>query len=275
MPAATKANRRIGRLLEWGRLPDWQDRSRPGAPDLQKPRPILVFQHMPADRPGHLFDRLHADGIAWRILRLDLGEPIPDLRDFAALWVLGGPMDVWEEERLPWLVPEKTAIRRAVLDLGMPYFGVCLGHQLLADALGGHVGPAETPEIGVVDVRLNAEGRRHPLLETLPENAALLQWHLAEVQRPPDEAAILASSANCAVHALALGDRVLGLQSHIEIGLDTVEEWLISPDARAQLESNLGPDALPSFRAELQTHMPAMNRAADRLYERLIAAIGR
>ena len=63
--------------------------------------PILVFQHLPGDYPGHLFDLLRANDAPFQIARLDLGEPIPDLRSYAALWVLGGSMDVWEEEAYP------------------------------------------------------------------------------------------------------------------------------------------------------------------------------
>ena len=68
------------------------------------------------------------------------------------LWVMGGPMDVWDVVEHPWLVPEKAAIRKWVRDLERPYLGLCLGHQLLADALGGTCGPQRPPEIGVLDV---------------------------------------------------------------------------------------------------------------------------
>lgn len=242
---------------------------------MPKASPILVFQHMPADHPGYLFDRLRDDGMPFDILRLDHSEPIPDLAAYSALWVLGGPMDVWQEREHPWLIPEKRAIREAVLTYRMPYFGVCLGHQLLADALGGLVGQAERPEIGIVDVRLNDEGSDHPLLDTLPRTMELLQWHLAEVQSPPPGAEILASSDNCAIHGFCLGGRVLGLQSHIEVSMASVDEWLSSESARTQLEGHLGPGAVSSFRATVEAAMAGMNRATDRLYERLMAAITR
>lgn len=232
--------------------------------------PILVFQHMPADYPGYLFDRLRADGFPFQILRLDLGEPIPDLDQFSALWVLGGPMDVWEEDEHPWLVPEKLAIRDAVLVQKMPYFGVCLGHQLLAEALGGEVGPSKTPEMGVFDVDLSEDGTAHPLLEGLPTTLGLLQWHLAEVKRAPPGADVLASSENCPIHGLAYGNRVLGLQSHIEVSLATVREWLSSPKAIAQLEWHLGPGAAKAFEHEVAAHIQGINAAAGCLYDRLV-----
>jgi GMP synthase-like glutamine amidotransferase len=140
---------------------------------------------MPAGHPGIFQDLLRRDGVGWQALRLDLGESIPDLAGFAALWVMGGPQDVWEEEEHPWLRAEKAAIREAVRVRRMPFLGICLGHQLLADALGGMVGKAAAAEIGVHEVALAAGAAGHPLLAGLPACGPVLQWHRAEVRRPP------------------------------------------------------------------------------------------
>ncbi len=245
-----------------------------GVLQLAPTLPILVFQHMAADHPGYLFDLLDADNIPWRVVRLDLGELPPDLGGFSALWVLGGPMDVWEERDHPWLIEEKRAIREAVVDRAMPYFGVCLGHQLLAAALGGEVGPAARPEMGVFDVTINQHGQRHPLLAGLPSRLPLLQWHLAEVKRAPAGAKVLASSAHCPIHGITFGNHALGLQSHIEVSLATVREWLASSRAMTQLENHLGADAPQRFEKEATAHLADFNQAAKLLYGRLIASIG-
>ncbi|NJO36786.1 MAG: type 1 glutamine amidotransferase [Rhizobiales bacterium] len=182
-------------------------------------------------------------------------------------------MDAWQEQEHPWLVAEKWAIREAVLVRDMPYFGVCLGHQLLADALGGAVGPANHPEIGVIPVEMTAAGRRHPLLRDLPAMTDLLQWHLAEVKAVPADVEVLARSDVCAIHGISRGERVLGLQSHIEVSRATVREWLSLPPARAQLERHLGKAGASAFEADVERCMPAMNAAASRLYDRLLATI--
>jgi len=117
---------------------------------------ILVFQHHPLEHPGTFRDFLAADGIAWDVVRLDAGEAIPPLAGYAALVVMGGPQDVWEEDRFPWLVAEKAAIRDAVVAREIPYLGICLGHQLLAVALGGEVAAmAGKAEIGIGQVELS------------------------------------------------------------------------------------------------------------------------
>jgi GMP synthase-like glutamine amidotransferase len=224
-------------------------------------RRILVFQHMEAGHPGIFRDFLRQDGIAWRGVRLDLGEPIPDLAGFTALWVMGGPQDVWQEAEHPWLIAEKAAIREAVLGRAMPFLGFCLGHQLLAAALGGAVGPAATPEIGVYEIALADGAGGHRLLSGLPGRARFLQWHRAEVQRPPKGARVLAGSAQCAIQALAVGEHAFGLQCHAEVDAATLDEWLATPAAVADLNGRSGRTDRP---ASLPRRAPIWRRTTAR-----------
>lgn len=234
---------------------------------------ILVLQHIAIEHPGILRDFLRADGISWHPVELDEGEAIPPLDAFDALWVMGGPMDVWEEAAHPWLLAEKAVIREAVVERRMPYLGLCLGHQLLADALGGDVGPAATPEIGVLEVELSAAGRGSPLFAGFPERCRCLQWHSAEVRRAPDGAEVLASSPACAVQAMAFGHRAFSLQYHVEITGATVPEWSEVPAYKCALEDNLGPEALAGFRAATAANMAGFNRDARRLYDNFMSVM--
>ena len=110
---------------------------------------LLAFQHARAEHPGNYCKCLQEDGYSWDAVHLDEGEALPALDRYDGLWVMGGPMDDWQEEAYPWLVAEKVSIQQAVEEKGLPFLGLCLGHQLLAEALGGSVGKLIIPENGV------------------------------------------------------------------------------------------------------------------------------
>ena len=87
---------------------------------------------MTSQNPGIFRDFADIQNISFHEIDLHAGDKIPNLEKFDGLWVMGGSMNVWEEEEFPWLIEEKEAIRHAVEDLNMPFLGICLGHQLLA-----------------------------------------------------------------------------------------------------------------------------------------------
>ena len=181
-------------------------------------------------------------------------------------------MDVWEDD-LPWLEPERGAIREAVLERQMPFFGFWLGHQLLAQALGGEVGPAAEPKIGIFDVELTEAGRASPLFEGVPAIHACLQWHGAEVLRPPAGARVLAASPACAVQTLGVGGHAFSIQYHVETTERTVREWGAVPAYGQALERALGADALAGFEADAAAGMAGFNRNARRIYDNFMRLV--
>jgi len=226
---------------------------------------ILVLQHAASEHPGAFRQMLAEDGHEWVAVELDEGEIAPPLDGFDALWVMGGPMDTWQEDAHPWLMGEKRLIREAVAERGMPYLGVCLGHQLLADALGGEVGKG-APEIGVLPIHFTEIGMESVFLDGIEAPFMSLQWHGAEVKRPPEGAAVLATSPVCPVQAMSWGTRAFSVQFHVEVEPDTVKEWAAIPEYATALEAEFGAGGVERLNAACAAEMGAMNRNAERIY---------
>ncbi len=234
---------------------------------------FLVLQHIDAEHPGILRDFMAEDGVRWDAVRLDHGEAIPSLDGYDAMVVMGGPMDVWDEDVHPWLAPEKAVIAEAVRAREMPFLGVCLGHQLLADALGGEVAAMQSPEVGILDVELTGEGRRDPVIGSAPRSFKALQWHGAEVTRLPPDAVVLARSPVCPVQAFRVGDSAFGIQYHVELTDATVHEWGEIPEYAAALERTLGAGGLERMQAGANAHMREFNDNARRLHDSFLAVV--
>lgn len=202
---------------------------------------LLVFQHSAGEPPAAFGAHASEAGDALTIVQLFAGEPIPDLNGFDALLVMGGPMDVWEEEVHPWLAPEKAAISQWVHS-GKPYIGICLGHQLLAEALGGLCKRMAVPEIAVSDVMVS-DTATDPLLAVLPASFAAMHWHGVEVASPPADAQVLGSSDRCANQIMRVGARAWGLQFHPELERGTITQWMQDPANAACARDWLGSEA--------------------------------
>jgi GMP synthase-like glutamine amidotransferase len=201
---------------------------------------ILVFQHLAVEHPGVFREFWDEKGHEWVPVELDAGEAIPDMEGFDLLAVMGGPMDVWQEDLHPWLVTEKAAIQHWVRDLGRPYLGLCLGHQLLADALGGRVSLMARPEVGLCNVQLTEAGRKDAVLAGVPDVIETLQWHGAEIASLPVGGVVLAANEACPIQAFRWGDKAYGFQFHTEITSSTVADWKRVPEYEASLERAIG-----------------------------------
>jgi GMP synthase-like glutamine amidotransferase len=180
-----------------------------------------MLQHVPFEGPAAIGHWAVQRGAPLTLTRLFAREPLPPLEDIDLLVVLGGPMSVNDEAQFDWLVREKRYVRNAIAS-GKRILGVCLGAQLIASALGARVYANAEREIGWWPVSRTPEAATHPLAGHWPDQFTPLHWH-SETFDLPAGAVGLAQSRACLHQAFAAGDRVLGLQFHLESTPESVQ----------------------------------------------------
>jgi GMP synthase-like glutamine amidotransferase len=181
---------------------------------------ITCLQHVPFEGPAHLAEWAAAAGHSLSVVHVyEIG--LPELDTFDALFVLGGPMGVYDTDRFPWLADEMLLVREAIA-ADRIVLGVCLGAQLIAAALGGDVRPHAHCEIGWFDVDVLAEARDHPLTRELPVRFGAFHWHGDRFEIPDDCVRLFATPA-CDHQGFARGERVLALQFHLESTVESVD----------------------------------------------------
>ena len=203
------------------------------------------------------------DNIKIDTIELDENEKIPNLNPYDAMIVMGGPMDTWQEEAYPWLKPEKEAIHKFVCINKKPYLGLCLGAQLLSEAIGGKVRKMKIPEIGVLKVSIKDN---NSLFKGLNKDLKVLQWHSYEAYDLPSNTNLLASSNECKVQAFS-SINAFGLQFHVEQTNETVPQWACVPEYKSALENTLGQNALEKFKKDVEENLKIFNNSAKIIYD--------
>ncbi|MCL1599189.1 MAG: type 1 glutamine amidotransferase [Actinomycetia bacterium] len=184
--------------------------------------------------PGHLERVATTRSVEIRLVRLHAAEPLPDAHDLEAVVVLGGEMGAYDTERFPYLTEEKRFLAEAVA-LGVPILGICLGCQLLADALGGSVLLADEPEYHFGPIKTLGTDR---VVATLASGPSIALHR--DTWTPPPGGSLLGRSGRFN-HAFRFGS-ALGVQPHPEVTSDTLVSWLETPEGEA-LARAAGTDA--------------------------------
>jgi GMP synthase (glutamine-hydrolysing) len=230
---------------------------------------ILVFQHVPYEPLGTLDPLLKEAG--FRIRYVNFGrdpEQRPHLDRYAAIIVLGGPMNADQIDTYPHLQTEVEIIRDAV-DRDMSVLGICLGAQLLAKALGGSGSRNPVREVGWYDVELTGAGISGPVLSTFARRQEVFQWHEDGISLPPG-CVHLASSPASSVQAFRHGEHAYGLQFHLEVDRSLIERWLTVPANQPILEAERGNIEPDDIRSQTPSRIGALEELSRATFSRWV-----
>ena len=147
-------------------------------------------------------------------------EELPDISEFDWLFIMGGSMNIYQEEKYPWLRVEKNFIAEAIAGNKI-VMGICLGSQLIADVLGGRVSNNKYKEIGLFPVSLTREARDSSIFSSIPGTFTAFHWH-GDTFKIPHGATRIAQSEGCMNQAFESG-RAIGLQFHLEYSKKSID----------------------------------------------------
>lgn len=186
---------------------------------------VLVVQNASGSGPGRFGDWLAEDGLAPQTVHAWDGAALPSRLDHRALLVLGGGLLPDDDARAPWLATVR-ALTAEALDRGVPFFGICLGGQLLAQVAGGSVAAEHgRPEYGSTPLTLRPACADDALFHGLPTAVTAIERHVDAITALPPEAVWLAESTDCPYQAFRCADRAWGVQFHPEATADRIRHW--------------------------------------------------
>lgn len=230
---------------------------------------IHHLQHVPFESIGMIKDWIHEHNVQHTATHLYNHEVLPDINDFDWLIIMGGPMSVNDEDDIKWLKTEKEFIKQAIA-ADKTVIGICLGAQLIANALDAKVYKNRHKEIGFFPVKqtvianevkqsvepyvISSAARNLATNFTeLFDNQTVFHWH-GETFDLPENAVLLASSEACINQVFLYKENVLGLQFHLEMDEAAIEK--IMENCRAELVESKFIQSEETIRQEMKKHIP-------------------
>ena len=185
---------------------------------------ILIIKHVDVEGPGTIEEYFQNQGFELKTIELDKDDPLPrDFNGIEAVISMGGPMNVYEEDKYPFLRDEDFLLKRAIKE-EIPFLGVCLGSQLIVKAYGAKVTKSPVKEVGWFKVRLENDGQQDPLFQGLDGEIDVFHWH-EDMFEIPSSAKRLATADGCPNQAVKIGPCAYGLQFHVEVTEPIITDW--------------------------------------------------
>ncbi len=232
---------------------------------------ILVIKHVESEGPGTIESFFSKEGFNLRTIELYKNDVFPDdLSHIEAVIVMGGPMNVYEEDKYPFLKAEDLFIKK-VLKEEIPFLGICLGSQLLAKAGGAAVTKAPKQEIGWFKAALTSNGKTDPLFKNMSQEFDVFQWH-NDTFEIPKGGKHLATSKDCPNQAFKAGVNAYGLQFHIEVTDCIIKDWThehyMVPHGKLRSEAQDMLEYYPKVKNQF-------NKQADIIYRNFLAIMSK
>lgn len=183
---------------------------------------LHYLQHVPFENPGSILIWAKENGHAITSTQLYKKDVLPKQQDFDWLVVMGGPMNIYEEEKYPWLIDEKSFLKETIA-AGKVVIGLCLGAQLIADVIGGKVTQNPLKEIGWFPIKLSEKAKKMSLFNFFPEEPTVFQWHGDTFSTLPEDAEVIATNDVSKHQGFIYRNKVFGFQYHLENTISIIE----------------------------------------------------
>lgn len=227
---------------------------------------IQYIVHADFELPGAVEMWAKRNGLQESLCRPFAGENVPRPDDYDLLVVMGGPQSASNIEEAPYLAEEIALIRKTI-GAGIPVLGICLGAQLIGEALGARTERSPNKEIGVFPIELTEEGLNDPLLRGLPTRFSVAHWH-NDMPGLTAEAAILAGSRGCPRQIIRYSPLVYGFQCHPEINKGNMQAMV------DHCSGDLSPGEFIQAREELlDCDFAKANELMDRIMDNLVLSL--
>ena len=229
---------------------------------------VLVIQNEVDDPVALVGQWISEVGVDVEVIHAYLGEAVPTSLpvQYSGAITMGGYMGANDDIEFPWLKDARSLMKDLVAN-DIPFFGICLGGQLLAAAVDGKVEPTPVPEIGVAAFRVTPDAASDAVFGHLAGKEVIAaEWHKDYITDLPNEAIVLAGNDVCPVQAFRMGQNVYGVQFHPEVDSEIFSSWAATDDELAKFDHTIDQACKQVAEAEselIKTWKPALQAWAQ------------